>query len=360
MNSSLIIISSFTLNALGLIIIYSSSAIECYFNHATRYYFVGRQFIYILLGILIFIIVQFIELDTYKMHAYNLYLLTVFLLSLVLVPGIGKTAGGAARWLSFNFFDVQPGEIFKFTLVVYLAMSLSRRYDVMGEFRRGVLPNIIFPGLLIGLVISEPDFGTAFVGVAVTIILVYIAGARIHSLFWLVVVIIPTALGLVISSQYRIVRVISYLNPWDTRESTGFQIIQSLIAVSSGNFFGFGLGKGPAKLGYLPSAHTDFVLATIGQELGLVGIFFVSLCFFVLFVSGIKLYFYADDFFEKFLAAGISTSIALDAILNMYVSTGIVPTKGLALPFVSYGGSSLLIKYLMIGVLFKIAKKAGV
>lgn len=357
MISRLILISSLSLMILGLVIVFSSSAVTAHLGYHDSFFFLKRQLFYVLIGSGVFVAAQFVDPAYYRKYAYHLYALAIGLLILVLVPGIGKSAGGAARWISLGFIRIQAGEVFKFALVVYLAMSLAKKGERMLLFRVGIVPHLILPGVAMILLLLEPDFGTTVIVALVTTLMLFIGGARIAYLLGGVLLTIPVAIQIIASSPYRMARVTAFLDPWTHRQEGGYQVVQSLMTLGSGGWFGLGLGQGPSKLYFLPAAHTDFILAVIGEELGFVGIFFVIACFATLLGCGFWIAMKSKDAFNTYLAAGLTSLIAIQAILNTFVVMGLVPTKGLTLPLVSYGGSSLMVGCLMVGVLYRLSKK---
>ncbi|MEI6806426.1 MAG: putative lipid II flippase FtsW [Myxococcaceae bacterium] len=357
MISRLILISSLSLMILGIVIVYSSSAITAHLGYQDSIFFLKRQIFYVFIGGTVFTGVQFIEPEMYRKYAYHLYVLAIGLLVLVLIPGIGKSAGGAARWISLGIIRIQAGEVFKFALVVYLAMSLAKKGERMSLFRVGIIPHLVLPGVAMVLLLLEPDFGTTVIVALVTFIMLFIGGARVAYLLGGVLLAIPIGIQIVASSPYRMARVMAFLDPWTHRQEGGYQVVQSLMTLGSGGWFGLGLGQGPSKLYFLPAAHTDFILAVIGEELGFVGIAFVIACFATLLSCGFWIALKSKNNFNVYLASGLTSVIAIQAILNTFVVMGLVPTKGLTLPLVSYGGSSLMVGCLMLGVLFRLARE---
>ncbi len=356
MISRLILISSLSLLLLGIVIVYSSSAIVAHLGYHDSIFFLKRQLFYALVGVGVFVGAQYVDPAYYRKYAYYLYVLAIALLVLVLVPGIGKSAGGAARWISLGVIRIQAGEIFKFALVVYLAMSLAKKAERMTLFRVGIVPHLLLPGVAMVLLLLEPDFGTTVIVALVTFVMLFIGGARVAYLLGAVLLAIPVAIQVISSSPYRMARVMAFLDPWTHRQDSGYQVVQSLMSLGSGGWFGLGLGQGPSKLYFLPAAHTDFILAVIGEELGFVGILFVIACFACLLFCGFWVALKSKDNFNTYLASGLTSVIAIQAVLNTFVVMGLVPTKGLTLPLVSYGGSSLMVACLMIGVLFRLAR----
>jgi cell division protein FtsW len=279
---------------------------------------------------------------------------SAILLVIVLIPGIGTAAGIARRWIEIGPIRLQAGEPLKFVLVVYLAASLAKKGEAMKRFSVGVLPHVIVPGLAIFLLMLEPDFGTAAMLAAVTLIMLFVGGARVGYLAGAVIALIPVGAVLIASSPYRMRRILAFLDPWAHRYDIGYQITESLMTLGSGGATGLGLGAGKQKLFFLPAAHTDFAFAVVGEELGFVGVLVVLTAFAVILWRGARAAMKHTDAFRAFLALGITTLLVLQAVLNVAVVLGVVPTKGLTLPFISYGGSSLMISGFLAGVLLRL------
>ncbi|MEM7589093.1 MAG: putative lipid II flippase FtsW [Myxococcota bacterium] len=347
----MLLVSVFTLMGLGWVMAYSGSA----FVLSDGFFFAKRHGVHLVLGALCMVVAVGLHPRMYRRFAYLLYGLAMLVLVLVLIPGVGRRVGGSARWLDLGFLRVQGGEILKIALVFYLAMSLAKKGDKMRLFHAGIIPHIVIPGLAVGLLLAEPDFGTAFVAVSVTFIMLFIGGARTSYLLAMALVALPLALHAVTSSTYRLRRLIAFLDPWSHRQDSGYQVVESLIAMGSGQLSGTGVGQGPAKLHFLPAAHTDFVLSLIGQEWGFFGVSVVLLCFVSITVVGLRAAISQTDLFCRYLAVGITTTLVLQAVVNTFVALGIVPTKGITLPFVSYGGASLLISCFMAGILLQLS-----
>jgi cell division protein FtsW len=280
----------------------------------------------------------------------------LLLLALVLVPSLGVSAKGARRWLRIGPLSVQPAEMVKLVAVIFMAAYLVRKGDKITLFRDGLLPALIVIGLLSGLVLLEPDLGTVLVLGLVTVGMCFLAGARLSHLLALGLCAIPIVLGLVLGSSYRRQRLMTFLAPWKDASDAGFQITQSFLAFGSGGPFGVGLGEGKQKLYFLPEAHTDFVLALVGEELGFIGTAVVTLLFAFFVWRGFQIAARARVPFGRYLGMGITLLIGGQALVNAAVVTGLLPTKGLTLPFVSYGGSSLVVSLTGVGILLSISR----
>jgi cell division protein FtsW len=297
-----------------------------------------------------------IDYTLWKKLSIPMLLGMLLLLVMVLVPGLGVAAKGARRWLRLGPISMQPAEMVKLVTVIYMAAYLTRKGDKITSFREGLLPALIVLGLLSGLVLLEPDLGTVVVLGLVTVGMCFLAGARVSHLLTLGLCAIPLVLGLVLGSSYRRQRLMTFLAPWKEASAAGFQITQSFLAFGSGGPFGVGLGEGKQKLYFLPEAHTDFVLALVGEELGLLGTVSVILLFAVFVWRGFQIATRARVPFGRYLGMGITLLIGGQALVNAAVVTGLLPTKGLTLPFVSYGGSSLVVSLIGVGVLLSISR----
>jgi cell division protein FtsW len=280
----------------------------------------------------------------------------LFLLALVLVPGIGREIAGARRWFRFKFLSFQPSELANLAVIIYLADFIARRGNAITTFIKGFLPPMFVLGAAVVLILAQPDLGTTVALGIVVLIMLFVAGVRISYLFSLIVAAIPALWFLIFSVPYRRMRILAFLNPYLDPKGSGFQIIQSQIALGSGGLFGVGIGQSKQKLFYLPAAHTDFIFAIIGEELGLIGTVGVILLFMLFIQQALKIIKNAPDKFGYFLSLGLVLMICFKAVINIGVSCGVLPTKGLPLPFISYGGSSFMFDMVSIGILLNIAR----
>jgi cell division protein FtsW len=343
----------------GLIMVYSSSAILAHDHYGNSYYFFGRQFLWILVGSAAAYFVSRVELETLRSLAIPALVVGFLLMALVCVPGIGRTVGGAQRWFRLGPMSFQPSEIMKIILVFYLADSLDRRRALLVNFS-GLLPYMVILGITMVLLEKQHDFGTAVLLALVTILMLFLAGMPWSYFVIPVAILVPVFIFLVESVSYRMHRITAFLNPWDDPQGSGFQLIQSLIAVGSGGPFGVGLSNSSQKLFYLPAPHTDFIFAIICEELGLIGAGTLVAFFGFFILRGFKV---ADavgqrqgGFFQALLASGITALIGFQAIVNLGVVTGLLPTKGIPLPLISYGGSSMVFTLVSIGILFNVSR----
>jgi cell division protein FtsW len=348
-----------TLILAGLVMIYSASAVIAARQYADSFYFLKRQAIWAALGVAALAAVARIDYRRWRPLALPLLGLSAVALALVLVPGIGAQINGSRRWLQLGPLTVQPSEAARLALVIYLADYVARRPERMGAFGRGLAPALTVAGVLLALILAEPDLGSTVVLAAVTLLLLFLGGARWLHLAALALAAVPAVYLLVMRSPYRRERLLAFLDPWRDPTDTGFQVVQSYLAFGSGGPIGTGLGEGRQKLFYLPYPHTDFVFAVIGEELGLFGTVMIVALFGLLAWRGVVIARGAPDAFGRHLALGATLLIAVQAEVNMAVVTGLLPTKGLTLPFLSYGGSSLVVNLVAIGLLWSVARAPG-
>ncbi|MGV8073921.1 MAG: putative lipid II flippase FtsW [Syntrophobacteraceae bacterium] len=350
---------------LGLIMIYSASSISPLGSlvdnpdhlKSTAHY-LQRQLFCIGLGTGIIMLVRIIPYNSYKTYGPWMLIGVIAALLLVLIPGIGAEINNARRWFRLKIFLLQPAEYAKVFWVIFLSVSLAKKRDRVKQIAVGFLPHIIWCGILALLMLLEPDFGTPFMLGCLTVIMLAVGGVPFRHLFILLPIATLGIYKFVYKVPYRWERITAFMNPWTDPLDTGYQLIQAWIAVGSGGMFGKGLGASHQKLFYLPESFTDFILAVVGEELGFVGILAISALFFLIFRTGMRISRYAPDFHGTLLAMGLTMMLALQALLNMGVVLGLVPTKGLPLPFVSYGGSAFTANCFAIGILMNIARSS--
>ena len=287
--------------------------------------------------------------------ALPLLAVTVLLLTVVLTP-LGTTINGAQRWLRFAGFTFQPAELAKVTLVVWLAYSLRKKASKMKTFSIGFLPHMLVAGLMIGLVVLEPDLGNAGLLGATTVAMIFVAGGKILYLFGAVSGAVPVLYLFIVTSPYRMARMNAFFDPFAHRFDDGYQITESLLGFGAGGLWGLGLGDGRQKLFFLPEAHNDFIASQVGEELGFVGLCVLLAAYAVIVWRGLRISVKQPGTLGSYLAFGLTTLIGLQALLNVAVALGLVPTKGLNLPFVSYGGSSLLFNMAAVGLLLDLSR----
>jgi len=339
--------------AIGVVMVYSSSAIFAQQRFSDSHHFLVRDVIWVTLGLSAMAISMRIDYRIYARFAYPLLGLAFFLLCAVLV--VGARRNGAQRWFSIGGLSFQPAELGKVAVVVFLAHTLSRKREKLQDFFSGFVPPLAVCGVFMLLLLKQPDLGTAVIMGGVTLTLLFLAGTKLSYLLFAMLAALPILYLKIVDTPWRLRRILAYLDPWQFRSNYGYQMAASLIAIGSGGVFGQGLGDSKQKL-FLPEAYTDYILAIIGEELGFAGILTVLLLFAVLLYRGYRAAVRAHDSFGYFLACGITTMLALQAIVNAGVVLGVLPTKGLPLPLVSFGGSTLVIDMAAIGMLLNISR----
>jgi cell division protein FtsW len=347
------------LTAFGLVMVYSSSAVTADARAGDQFYFLKRQAIAAALGVALLALAFHLGPRRLERLALPLLFAVGVALVLVLVPGIGRVAGGARRWIDLGLVSFQPAEAAKVVLVVYLARSLARKKERMRMFSIGFLPHVLVAGLLMALVLAEKDLGTVVILFLVLFVMLFAGGARVSYLLGAILVAAVVGWRLVAGTPYRMQRITAFLDPWQHREGVGFQIVESLIGIGNGGWTGQGLGEGKGKLFYLPAAHTDFIAAVVAEETGLVGTAILLLLFAAIAWRGLRATFRAPDAFSGYLALGLTTLLVGQALVNLAVVFGLLPTKGLTLPFVSYGGSSLMTLLAAAGMLLSVSAGHG-
>ncbi len=337
--------------------VFSASSIIAYRRYGDEFFFFKREVIYLIIGFFTLYLFSQIDYRFLKRVSYPIFFLSIFALICVFLPKIGKEAGGARRWIRLFGISFQPSEFAKVALVIHLGAFLDKKGKKIKEFKTGFLPFLILLTIPSFLILLERDLGATFVIFCVGIIMVFVAGARFCHLFMLFSGAFLVFVYEILSVGYRRARLLSFLNPYAHYTKEGFQTIQSLIAIGSGGILGKSIGCGTQKLFFLPEPHTDFIFSVIGEELGFVGTFLVVLLFFLLFVRGVEIAKTAPDLFGRYLAFGISILFGIQSLFHMGVCTGLLPPKGITLPFVSYGGSSLVFSFICAGILLNISSK---
>lgn len=334
--------SVLALVCLGLVMVYSASAITAHEKLGDSFFFLKRQAIAAGLGFVAMAAAMKLGYRRVARLAWPFLLLALVLLIAVLIPGVGSAAGGARRWIRLPGVSLQPAEIAKVAWVVYLSYSLAKKREKMRTFSIGFLPHLGLAGILVLLCMAEPDFGSSVALLVMMFVLLFAAGAKLSWLVGSVLLGIPFAWTAIAHSPYRAKRLAAFWDPWADRKGSGYQVVESLMSIGSGGWTGLGLGDGRQKLFFLPEAHTDFIFAIIGEELGLLGVAVVVGLFGVIIWRGVRAALRSPEPFGTYLALGITALFAFQAIINMGVAMGMLPTKGLTLPFISYGGSSLI------------------
>ncbi len=357
-DSSLLLLTV-SLTCIGVVMVYSSSAIMAADRFHDGFYFLKRQMVYAVIGFAMMVVATYFNYHNWRKLAVISLLASICLLGLLFVPGLGVRVGGAMRWLRLPGLTLQPAELVKLALVLYLAHSLTRKKEKVRSFTKGYLPYIMVLAVLLGMLYKQPDLGSAMIVAGVALSMLVVAGVRWLYILPTVLMAVPVLYFLIMQVDYRRRRIMAFLDPWDDPFDTGFQIIQSLVAFGKGGIVGQGLGIGEQKLFYLPEAHTDFIYSVIGEELGLVGTLIVAAMFLLLVLCGFRIALQCQEPFGRNLAFGMSVLLGLEAFVNLAVCLGLLPTKGLALPFVSYGGTSLVASLIAVGILLNISSSNG-
>jgi cell division protein FtsW len=354
-----LLLAVLVLTGFGLVMVYSASAVTAEAKVHDQFYFLKRQLL--AAGVGLALLVLFLKAGYRRLEPLATPLLFAVLaaLALVLLPGVGRVAGGARRWIDLGFVSFQPAEAAKVALVLYLARSLARKKERMRIFSIGFLPHVIVTAAIVLLVLLEKDLGTAVILVLLLFVMLFAGGVPVGYLVGAALLAGGVGFELITHTRYRMDRITAFLDPWQHREGIGFQIVESLIGIGNGGFAGQGLGEGKGKLFYLPAAHTDFIAAVIAEETGLLGTALLLSLFAVLVWRGMRATLHAPDAFGCYLALGLTTLFGAQALVNVAVVFGLLPTKGLTLPFVSYGGSSLMTLLAAAGILLSASAGQG-
>lgn len=351
-----IFVTMLVLIGIGMVMIYSTSSITMWQQTGKSTGLLVRQFFYFLVGFAFMFLAMAIDYYRLRRFARALLYIAIVPLVIVLIPNIAREVGGAKRWLSFLGLNYQPSEFVKIALMIYMADFINRKADVLRDFWRGFVPPVLVLCFVTLLVLAQPDLGTAVSLVVLVFTMLFVSGTRLMYLFSSILASLPFLYLLIFRVPYRRARIMAFLNPWLDPKGSGFQIIQSQIALGSGGFWGVGLGAGKQKLFYLPAAHTDFIFSIIGEELGLFGVVCVILLFIFLIWKMWQVIYSIQEPFGKLICIGVAVLIAFSAVINIGVSIGCLPTKGLPLPFISYGGSSLIFHMIAIGLFLNVSR----
>ena len=344
---------------IGIVMVYSASSALALKKFGSDYYFLKRQALFSLFGIVALVICSHVPFKAYQVLTYPILLTALALLAAVQISGLGLSAGGSLRWLRLGPFSFQPTEFARLAMVIYLAYSMSKKQETIKDFYVGFMPHVIVLIMFTILIFMQPDFGSVVILGIVAWMMMFVGGVRLLHLLSALLLILPIAYYFMINAEYRLRRIISFLDPWQYPTDEGYQIVHSLMAFGTGGIWGTGIGKGYQKLFYLPEPHTDFIFSVIGEELGLWGVIFILGIYVLILWRGIRIARNAEDTFGTYLATGIIATLTLQVCVNMGVTLGLLPTKGLTLPFLSYGGTSLLINMASIGILMNIGIKQG-
>ncbi|WP_100404564.1 stage V sporulation protein E [Bacillus solitudinis] len=356
----ILMITTITLLIVGMIMVYSASEAWASYRFNDSFFFAKRQLFFASIGLIAMFFIMNIEYWTWRTWSKLILIVCFVLLVIVLIPGVGLVRGGARSWLGVGAFSIQPSEFMKMAMIAFLAKYLSENQKKIVLFKRGLLPSLTIVMTAFGMIMLQPDLGTGAVMVGTCVIMIFVAGARISHFVMLGMLGLVGFVGLIISAPYRVKRITSFLDPWSDPLGSGFQIIQSLYAIGPGGLMGMGLGESRQKYFYLPEPQTDFIFAILAEELGFIGGCIVIILFSILLWRGIRVALGAPDLFGSLLAVGIIAMVAIQVMINVGVVTGLMPVTGITLPFLSYGGSSLTLMLVAIGVLLNISRHSRI
>lgn len=350
-------IAVFIIGLFGIIMIYSASSIWAEYKFHDAFKFVKAQGIFFLAGIVLMNALLKIDYSVYQKHANKILGICFLLLVLVLIPGIGTVRNGSRSLFGLGGFGIQPSEFAKIGLIIYVSKYLANHRKEMRDIKKGVLPILMVIGVFFLLIMLEPDFGTAMVIVLTLVCMIFVSGVKVSFFVKVGFMGLLGIVGLILVAPYRMARIVSFLNPWTDPLGSGFQIIQSLYAIGPGGLLGQGFLNSHQKHFYLPEPQTDFIFSIISEEFGFLGVLIVVSFFFFLFYRSLKISMRTEDAFGKYLSFGLAFGILIQAVLNLCVVVGLIPVTGVTLPFLSYGGSSLLVSMVSMGIILNISKK---
>ena len=340
----------------GLVMIYSASSIWAEYKFDDPFRYVKSQSLFIAIGILLMYTVAKIDYTWYYKKTNLILSVCLLLLVLVLIPGIGSVRNGSRSWFGIGSFGIQPSEFVKLALIIFTAKYLSKSNKFVRDWKRGVIPILVILFVIFGLIMLQPDFGTGMIIVVSIIAMLFIAGVDMRFFLGLGALGVVGIVALILVAPYRMDRITSFINPWSDPLGTGFQIIQSLYAIGPGGLLGMGFMNSRQKHFYLPEPQTDFIFSIISEEFGVLGVILVSALFLIILWRGIRIALNTKDSFAKYLAFGMIFQIIIQSIMNLMVVVGLIPVTGVTLPFLSYGGSSLLVSMVSIGIILNISK----
>jgi cell division protein FtsW len=340
---------------IGIVMVYSASSALALKKFGSDYFFLKKQALFAFAGVVVLVISRHFPYRYYRILAYPLLGLSLALLAVIQFTGLGLSVGGSIRWMRLGSFSFQPSELARIALVIYLAYSMEKKQEKIKNFSIGFVPHVMVLGVFVILIFIQPDFGAVAILGALTWIMLFIGGVRFSQLLASLLIISPVAYLFLINAEYRVKRILGFLNPWEYPADEGYQMVHSLMAFGTGGLWGTGIGKGYQKLFYLPEPHTDFIFSVIGEELGLLGVLIIIGLYAWIVMRGIAIARNAPDLFGAYLAVGLTVAMGLQIVVNMGVTLGLLPTKGLTLPLLSYGGTSLLLNMASIGILMNIS-----
>ena len=344
---------------IGIVMVYSASSALALKKFGSSYFFIKKQALFALVGLLALVVGRHVPYRALRLLVYPALVLSLSLLMAVLLTSLGHTAGGATRWLRLGSITLQPAEIARMALILYLAYSMSKKQERIRELAIGFVPHVMVLLVLVVPIMLQPDFGSVVILMLIAGIMLFAGGVPLRHLALGGLALAPAGAYVLLSADYRVKRLMSFLNPWEYPTSEGYQTIHSLMAFGSGGLWGTGIGKSLQKLFYLPEPHTDFIFSVIGEEFGLIGVTVIVILYALIIWRGLAIARGIADPFGALLAFGLTTAIALQVCINMGVTLGLLPTKGLTLPFLSYGGTSLVVNMAAVGVLMNIGMAPG-
>ena len=349
-------ISVIILMIISLLMIYSASYVWAEYKFNNPYKYVFNQLIFSIIGIFLLFIISKLDYKLYYKKANLILIITIILLILVLIPGIGVVRNGSRSWFQIASFAIQPSEFSKLALIIFTSKYLEKSNKFLKDYKKGVFPILFILFLIFGLIMLEPDFGSGMIIVLTIISLLFISGVNMNFFIGLGIIGIIGIVGLIIIAPYRMDRITSFINPWSDPLGTGFQIIQSLYAIGPGGLFGVGFLNSRQKAFYLPEPQTDFIFSIIAEEFGIVGAFIILILFAIILTRIIKIALKQENLFSKYLTFGLGFQLIVQVIMNLSVVIGLIPVTGVTLPFMSYGGSSLITSLIGIGIILNISK----
>jgi cell division protein FtsW len=341
----------------GIIFVYSSSYYIAGLYSNDPYYFSIRQIVWSSVSFIFLLLFMQIDFHNLKRYVKPLIFITFLLLLAVFIPGIGRVSGGAHRWIDLRLFEFNPSELAKVTVIIYLSYILTKKQSKLENFTFGFLPPLLIVASIFFIILIQSNFTTAAMLLFVSFLIFFIGGASLKHIFSIMIISLPVLIAFIIQVSYRKIRILSYLNPWADMNGSGYHTIQSLKAFANGGFLGMGLGNSIQKMGKLPAPHNDFIFSIIVEEMGIIGSFAIGILFIIFFIKGTLIAKNCPDKFGQLLAYGITMLITTHAFMNMGIAAGIFPPTGVSLPFISYGGSSILFMSICCGILLNIGRQ---
>ncbi len=339
----------------GIVMIYSASSIWAEYKYNDAFKFVKAQTVFFIIGLVIMFVISKIDINIFYKKANLILFISFILLVLVLIPGVGTIRNGSRSWFGIGGLGIQPSEFAKIGLIIYVSKYLANNQRIIKNIKKGVFPILLVIGVFFGLILLEPDFGTAMVIVLTLVVMIFISGVKISFFVKTGMLGLLGVVGLIIVAPYRMQRIVSFLNPWVDPLGAGYQIIQSLYAIGPGGLLGQGFLNSRQKQFYLPEPQTDFIFSIISEEFGFLGILIVTSFLIFIFYRIIKISLRQSNLFKKYLSFGLGFGIIIQSLLNLSVVIGLIPVTGVTLPFLSYGGSSLLVSLISIGIILNVS-----